>query len=345
MFSVKGIGFKIFAAIIAIIALGAGIWLTFFQSAGFEKTTATIISIADDPEAVVEEGSTPPRIIMVEYTVNGQKYQAKLDSDSPTYQKGGTVEVQYDPKNPGTIHSGMGFGIYLIIAGGGILVIVVVLTIVKRASLKKLKEVQGEITYAPSEKGEQRELYFLTDLGTPKYGHRIEDKNRKVLYEAKMTKFTLANPFGFDFIDHIHNKTTPHMIGHAESTDWDNSLLLDNHYTFTLDGQYIWKHLKQNGIHVESKFASGKVLTPSYAIFRNGEEIAYVESTSQYVHEEDAEQHKVQSKIPVQGFYRIHTAEKNLDLLFVVLLAFARSGATDDKGGSRRILFNTLKGN
>jgi len=71
-------------------------------------------------------------------------------------------------------------------------------------------------------------------------------------------------------------------------------------------------------------------------------EIARAESTSQYPHEEDAEAHKVAAKIPVQGFYRVWTREKNLDLLFVTLLAFARSGAADDKGGSRGALLGTL---
>ena len=342
MFSFKGPGLKIFASVLAAIALIAGIWFTFFQSAGFEKTTATIVSIQDDPDDIPEEGSTPNRIIMVKYTVNGKEYTTRLDSDAPNYAVGTTVEVQYDPKNPGTIHSGFGFGIYFIIAGGAILAIVIVSTIVQKVSVKKLKETQGETVYAPSEQGEEeRELYFITDVGTPKYGHRLEDKNRKVLYEAKMTKFAVATPYRFDFIDHTKNKTTEHLVGQQEETDW-NSLILDNHYTFKLDGEDIWKHLKRNGITVESKFAEGKILTGSYNISRNGEEIAYVETTSQYVHEDEAEEHKIANKIPVPGFYRIHTKERNLDLLFVAILAFARSGATDDKGGSRRMLFNSI---
>ena len=58
----------------------------------------------------------------------------------------------------------------------------------------------------------------------------------------------------------------------------------------------------------------------------------------------DAEQHKVVSKIPNPMFFRIFTHEKNLDLLFMILVAIARSGATDERGGSRRMLFNTIKG-
>ena len=52
-------------------------------------------------------------------------------------------------------------------------------------------------------------MYFLMDTGTPKYGHRIEDAEHRAFYEAKMTKFTLLTPFGFDFIDRERGVTPP----------------------------------------------------------------------------------------------------------------------------------------
>ncbi|HAE44898.1 MAG TPA: hypothetical protein DCG37_04785, partial [Lachnospiraceae bacterium] len=56
----------------------------------------------------------------------------------------------------------------------------------------------------------------------------------------------------------------------------------------------------------------------------------------------DAVQHKVASKIPNPMFFRVFTGEKNLDLLFMILVALARTGATDEDGGSRRMLLNTV---
>ena len=53
-------------------------------------------------------------------------------------------------------------------------------------------------------------------------------------------------------------------------------------------------------------------------------------------------QHKVASKIPNPMFFRVFTGEKNLDLLFMILVALARTGATDEDGGSRRMLLNTV---
>ena len=343
MFSVKGPGIKIVATILALAALGFGIYTTFFQSAGYVDGTATIISIEEDPNYVPDPDKTNDvqYIVTAKYTVDGKEYTRVLDSYDPTKKVGDTVGIKYDPKDPSKVTSGFGFGIYLLIAGALILLIVIFTTVKKKVSVKKLKEMNGDLTFAPSEKGEERKLYFVTDLGTPKYGHRIEDQNRKVLYEAKMTKFTLSTPFGFNFIDHEHGKTTPHLIGHAEETDW-NMLLIDNNYTISFDGKDIWKQLRNIGVTIDSRFGKAQGVMPSYTISKDGEELAYAENTSQYVHEEDEEQHKVAGKVPVQGFYRIRTREKNLDLLFTILVAMARSGATDERGGTRRTLFNTL---
>jgi hypothetical protein len=107
----------------------------------------------------------------------------------------------------------------------------------------------------------------------------------------------------------------------------------------------VWKHLQSIGVTIDARLdkAEGGI-GPSYDIRKDGEQLAYAENTSQFVHEEDAEQHKVVSKIPNPMFFRIFTHEKNLDLLFMILVAIARSGATDETGGSRRMLFNTIKG-
>lgn len=206
--------------------------------------------------------------------------------------------------------------------------------------IKRQKEIRGEYSYMPSEKGDERELYFLTQLGTPKYGHYIEDKNRRRLYEAKMTRYTMIKPFHFVFIDREKGITTPHLIGHEENTD-HNPLIPDIPFRFTFDGEDIWEHLERSGISIEAQFNSGRFLTGAYTIFRDGEQIACVESTSRHPREDGAEK---AGKSPVQGFYRIETREKNLDLLFVTILALARCGAADDNG-SYNMLFGFLNKN
>ena len=331
MFSLRGPKLKIFAAVLALICLGAGIYVSFFQSRGFVKTTGEIISLREDGA-----GENTNYYPTVQYTVGGETYTVELNQGSGSYKVGKSITVMYDPNNPATAHGGRGFGLYFIVVSVAILAVIAVSTVKEKQSQKQaaeLREANGQRGFTPSTQGEERELYFLTDMGTPKYGHRIEDSDRRVLYEAKMTKFSLTTPYGFEVIDHEHGTVTPHMVGHEEETDWGNSILLDNHYTFELDGMDVWKYLKQNGIGAETERMSDSIW-PRYRVTRDGAEIAVIESSSQYVHEEDAATHSVKSKVATPGFYRIWTREQNLDAIFMVAMAFARTGALNDEGGT-----------
>ncbi|MBR1496541.1 MAG: DUF3592 domain-containing protein [Oscillospiraceae bacterium] len=344
MISLRGPKLKIIAALIAAFCLAAGIYTTFFQSRGFVKTTATIVDIEWDYSSADSSDTFTPT---VEYTVNGKTYTGKLNQSSGSYKVGKTIPVLYDPNDPTVVHGGDGIGIYFIVVGALILAFIIFSAVKEkqdRNRIKELRERSGQTGYAPSVQGEEREVYFLTDLGTPKYGHRIEDQYRRVLYEAKMTKFNLASAYEFDFIDHEHGTTAPHLVGHEEESQWD-TFLIDNHYTFELDGVDVWKHLKENGVSVDTALDSGngRLIGTNYRILRDGLEIARAESTSQYPHEEDAEQHKAAGAVPVQGFYRVWTREQNLDLVFMTLVAFARSGAADDRGGNYGVVIGTLK--
>ena len=121
--SFKGIGIKYFALAIAVIAIVAGVYLTFFHSSGFEKTTATIVSVTELPKDFEDEEAKYD--VVVEYTVNGQKYTEKLDYYSPSFETGKMIDVRYNPENPAEVHGGSGFGIYILIAGVVIAAIVI----------------------------------------------------------------------------------------------------------------------------------------------------------------------------------------------------------------------------
>lgn len=321
----------------AIIALAIGVNMVFFRTAGLDRATATVSHVE------VEEAADPEETeytVMVEYSIDGNAYTAELDaSDLGKYEPGQTVEVYYDAAKPEIVKTReLGFGLYVLIVGIALLAWQVFDFIRGKKQVSELKEADPDFaSYMPSVKGDERELYFVSDRGTAKVGHRIEDAWGKVLFEGKVTKFTLSAPTGFDFIDHVNGQTRPHLVGHEESAEY-NSLLLDNYYTFTFDGENIWDHLKRNGITVKTGKVDGNILWPQYRIFRDGEEIALVKSSSMYVHEEEAEKHgKLVNAIPAQGYYRIWTREQNLDLLFVTIMAFARTGANNDEGGSNTL--------
>jgi|GEM_PF-2068647 len=136
--SFKGIGFKYFALVLALIAIVAGVYLTFFQSSGYEKTTATIVSVTELPKDFEDEDTQHE--VTVEYTVNGQKYTEILDYYSPSFAVGKTVNVKYNPDNPSEVHGGSGFGIYILIIGIVIAAVVIFSIVRGKMSLKKIKE-------------------------------------------------------------------------------------------------------------------------------------------------------------------------------------------------------------
>ena len=67
MFSVKDPKLKIIAGILAVIVLIVGVYMTFFQSRGFVKTTASITDVRRD-----NIGESSVYYPTVEYTVDGK---------------------------------------------------------------------------------------------------------------------------------------------------------------------------------------------------------------------------------------------------------------------------------
>ena len=120
MFSARGPKLIIFAGILAVIVLIVGIYMTFFQSSGFVKTTASITDVRMD-----NNGESTFYYPTVEYTVDEKTYTTELDTGSGSYRMGQMITVLYDPNNPSVVHDGSGFGLYLIIAGAVILAVII----------------------------------------------------------------------------------------------------------------------------------------------------------------------------------------------------------------------------
>lgn len=142
MFSVRGIKFKYFAMIMAVICIIAGVYLTFFSNAGYAKTTGTILSIVEEPGVTSDDDSD--YVVTVGYDVDGTHYESTLDTYSPNYKEGKTVDVLYDPKDPSVAHGqSRGMGIYALVVGVGILVISALSGIRTRSALEKIEKQRG----------------------------------------------------------------------------------------------------------------------------------------------------------------------------------------------------------
>lgn len=183
--------------------------------------------------------------------------------------------------------------------------------------------------HAPTPKtSELRKLYFQPDYVIPNAGFVVDDENRDVVYEFKMTKLNLLGKDTFEFVNHLENTSVTHEIGKTGTLSNDSSWflsVLSTSSTFTYDGVDIWDYLHDQGIRISTS-VKDTIIGFTYVISHNGYEIGEISTSSQYVHEEDAEQHKIMGKLDgVYGCYRIRTHEEDLDLLLLVAFAFART--------------------
>ena len=129
MFSVREPKLKIFAGILAAIVLITGVYMTFSQSRGFVKTTASITDVRMD-----STGESTIYYPTVEYTVDGKTYTSELDTGSGSYRIGQTLSVLYNPDNPTVAHDGGSIGVYLMIAGTVILAVIAFCAIKEKQS-------------------------------------------------------------------------------------------------------------------------------------------------------------------------------------------------------------------
>lgn len=103
-----------------------------------EKTTGTITEI----EVYYTKDSDGDRVrrhrVYVEYIVDGERYENRLDSYNSTMREGGSVTVYYDPDNPTRISSGgSSVSTFIMIGLGGIFLVVDVIIIVRLVSANK----------------------------------------------------------------------------------------------------------------------------------------------------------------------------------------------------------------
>ena len=161
------------------------------------------------------------------------------------------------------------------------------------------------------------EYVFKPVLKTVKQSFYMEDKDGKVVYEGNMLKFSLFGAAPHAFINHITNKTEEHKIGKtitSESGSGGMVTALSRSSSFKYDGQKIWDYLHDQGIRIDSTLSSGK-LGMTYDVTFKGQPLAKIASTSP----------KGKSIITNGFYYDVTCEEKDLDLVFLVAFAIAKT--------------------
>ena len=108
-------------------------------------------------------------------------------------------------------------------------------------------------------------------LATIKQAFFLEDENGNMVYEGKMTKFSLFGASPFEMVNHITNKTEEHKIGKTVTIEQNNGIdiidFLSKRSYFKYDGKKIWDYLHDLGIRIDSKLSGNKVGISLYPLF------------------------------------------------------------------------------
>lgn len=322
----KAAGIKIMFLIAGLLMIGLGVYFTFIQGRDYVKATAVIVSLREEERYDTENHTRSMDYWpTVRYTVDGREYLQELDTAAGKDDTGKEIKIKYDPNDPGRVTGdSLGLKLYLLIAGPIVTLGALFALLKTRKQVRDYREEQPvRSLFGASRPGAaERSLYFLTDTGTVKGTCHIEDKDRRILYEARCSKFSALAETEYEFVDHVLGSKRTHLVGGTATSSSNGFFVIDNHSTFNLDGVDIWKQLHNNGIGIRTGLNGIKW---NYSITRDGVEIAQAITTSRYVHEEDEEAHKLLSKVPVAGCFRIRTREENLDAIFLTLFAIGRT--------------------
>ena len=163
--------------------------------------------------------------------------------------------------------------------------------------------------------------YFLKPkLGTIKQAFFLEDENGNVVYEGKMTKFSLFGASPFEFVNHLTNKTDVHKVGKTITIEQGGNDLISfmsKRSYFKYDDKKIWDYLHDLGIRIDSK-PSGNKLGMTYDISFEGKTISTISSSSP----------KGKSLITTDMYYDVTCEEKDLDLVYLVAFSIAKTEQT-----------------
>ena len=158
-------------------------------------------------------------------------------------------------------------------------------------------------------------------LATVKQAFFLEDENGNMVYEGKMTKFSLFGASPFEMVNHITNKTEEHKIGKTVTIEQSNGIdiidFLSKRSYFKYDGKKIWDYLHDLGIRIDSKLSGNKV-GMTYNVSFEGKPLATIATSSP----------KGKSLITTDLYYDVTCEEKDLDLVFLVAFSIAKTEQT-----------------
>ena len=305
-----------------------GVILFLFKNDDYLETTGKITAVKELPIDTTAEDKHQEYDVDLTYTVDGKEYTGTFSNLSGTYKVGDDIKVYYDGKDPSKITNSK-IGIYIPIALVAAGVLAIVFGIAKTVGEFKKSKQLDSIGAFPDKEFENyktapgiTEYYFRFDGQHTKPGYIIEDANRNVLFEGKMTKQALIGARTYEFRNHQNGKTESHEVGHTMTSTYNNEFFSVRSW-FKFDGKNVWDVLHEQGFRMTTDLHS-KFPYMVYNVAKNGAAFARVETCGVYVHEDEEAQHKV--TVPSGSmYYRFWTGSDDFEALFLNIFAISES--------------------
>ena len=155
-------------------------------------------------------------------------------------------------------------------------------------------------------------------LKTIKEGFTLVDENDVLVYEGRMTKFSLFGASPYQFTNHITNKTMEYKIGKTITVEESGmARMFSTSSYFKFEGKKIWDYLHEKGIRINSRVSDNKI-GMTFDVSFEGNPIATVATSTP----------KGKSIITTDKYYDIICEEKDLDLVFLVAFSIAKTNQT-----------------
>ncbi len=129
---------EIIILLLALVALGAGVYNGFIKSRGYVKSKGTIISVRAVERVDNEHHTYTHYYPTVKYTVDGKEYTGALDLEGPN-EIGAEMDIQYDPADPSKVHSYSPKTVILCFVVGGLMLLFAIFLFVRVSRARNLK--------------------------------------------------------------------------------------------------------------------------------------------------------------------------------------------------------------
>jgi len=157
--------------------------------------------------------------------------------------------------------------------------------------------------------------YLLKPSGKMNQGYSLVDESGNEIYNANMIKFKLFGASPFEFTNYTNGVKEEHTIGKTITLEESGPAgFFSTKSSFKYDGEKIWDYLHTKGIRISSSLSSGKI-GMTYTISFEGKEIGTIKTSTP----------KGKSIITTNVFYDVTCDTKDLDLMFLVAFAIAKT--------------------